>query len=584
MPFPAVLRRNQDLTWPEVLNSVSAPILAINEQGEVCLANRAVADLVGNSPEQVTGMLLDNLLPPLRWEYLWERGSDPRGHLVEERVCINGVVYQATYSKLLDEQQRLKAIVIMLLDATALEDSYAELARVKSWQLALESIFQSAYEGMIVINAEGYITMVNQAFASILGEDCQRLIGKHIHEAYPGNSQVSRLTEVIKTGQAEIGWLHRLNDQEVVVSRIPIRNRGVIVGAVAKIIFRNVQELCQLAEKLGENRFRRETPMPMAPQFDLRHIIGNSQPMRQLKETISRVASSPSTVLIIGESGTGKEIVAHALHAESKRRLRPFVKVNCAAVPENLLESELFGYREGAFTGAKKGGKIGKFELANKGTIFLDEIGDMSLSMQAKLLRVLQEKEIERLGDSKPLPVDVRIIAATNRNLEELIRTGQFREDLYYRLNVVTLRLLPLRERREDIKDLIEYFINKFNLEFGQNVTQVAPDVYSLFLKYHWPGNVRELENVLEQSFNVIEGSVILPKHLPPALRQNVPALPAKLSCAELNLQKLLANTEKEAIIRALAATNGNKVQAAALLGISRAGLYQKLCRHNISD
>ena len=339
-----------------------------------------------------------------------------------------------------------------------------------------------------------------------------------------------------------------------------------------------------MAEKLGDNRLKKDSPLYMSSHFDTAHIIGSGHQMMQLKETIRRVASSPSTVLILGESGTGKELVAHSLHGESKRRLRPFVKVNCAAVPENLLESELFGYREGAFTGAKRGGKIGKFELANKGTIFLDEIGDMSLSMQAKLLRVLQEKEIERLGDSKPQPVDVRIIAATNRNLDEMIKNCQFREDLYYRLNVVTLRLPPLRERREDLKELIDFFISRFNQEFGLNVTQVAPDVYSLFLKYHWPGNVRELENILEQSFNVIEGSVILMKHLPLSLRTDTPRVSEGLQCAELNLQNLLNNTEKEAIIRALSATGGNKVQAAAMLGISRAGLYQKICRHNIND
>jgi transcriptional regulator with PAS, ATPase and Fis domain len=290
------------------------------------------------------------------------------------------------------------------------------------------------------------------------------------------------------------------------------------------------------------------------------------------------VAHTQSTVLIRGESGTGKELFAQAMYVESRRNGGPFIKVNCAAVPENLLESELFGYKEGAFTGAKKGGQVGKFELAHKGVIFLDEIGDMSLNMQAKLLRVLQEKEIERLGDAKPRHVDVRVIAATNRNLEEMIGRGEFREDLYYRINVVTLNIPPLREREGDLDMLISYFIEKFNRQFGIRVEGVDGESRQLLLNHRWPGNVRELENVVERAFNLLEGNVIEREHLPLYL-QNA-RKHGKIH--QGGLPKMIDEIEKEAILDTLERCAGNKLQAAESLGISRAGLYKKMKRYNL--
>ncbi|MCL6611365.1 MAG: sigma 54-interacting transcriptional regulator, partial [Peptococcaceae bacterium] len=310
------------------------------------------------------------------------------------------------------------------------------------------------------------------------------------------------------------------------------------------------------------------------------NLIGSSPVMVKLKETVRRVAQGPSTVLIRGESGTGKELLAHAIHSGSPRRFGPFVKVNCAAVPENLLESELFGYREGAFTGARKGGKMGKFEQANGGTIFLDEIGDMPMSMQSKLLRVLQEKEIERLGENVPRPADVRVVAATNRPLEELISEGRFRQDLYYRLNVVSLVIPPLRERMEDIEELAMHFISKFNVEFGLDVRDMEKEVWNLFHSYHWPGNVRELENIIERAFNMVDGRHISLSHLPQYL-QKISKGPRRTP-VDRGLPALLDQVEKEAILETLASTGGNKMQAAKLLGISRAWLYKKMRQYNI--
>lgn len=328
-------------------------------------------------------------------------------------------------------------------------------------------------------------------------------------------------------------------------------------------------------------------------KYDLNSIVGASEQINGLKETVKLVAPRSSNILIRGESGTGKELFAHAIHAASNRRYGPFIKVNCAAIPENLLESELFGYEEGAFTGARKGGQIGKFELAHKGTIFLDEIGDMSLPMQAKLLRVLQEREIEPLGSNKAKKVDVRIVAATNVNLEEQVRENKFREDLYYRLNVVSIQIPPLRERQDDIDVLINYLLYKYNREFGLNLNGVSPEVRELFLSYEWPGNIRELKNVIERAFNIVTGKYILLSHLPQYLvkameinndkfiavdNKNI-SLGVKESIGKQSLNEIMESLEQEIIQQALTISKGNKALAANLLGISRPGLYKKMLK-----
>jgi len=283
-------------------------------------------------------------------------------------------------------------------------------------------------------------------------------------------------------------------------------------------------------------------------------------------------------VLIRGESGTGKELLAHAIHNLSPRRSCPFVKVNCAAVPENLLESELFGYEEGAFTGAKKGGKPGKFEQAHGGTIFLDEIGDMPLKMQVKILRVLQEKEVERLGSTKTINVDVRVIAATNRNLERLINERKFREDLFYRLNVVNLEIPPLRERKEDIPLLADFLVKKLCKSLGIGEKNISQSTYNVLLRYKWPGNVRELENALERALNVIDSDIIQPEHLPYYIRQSGNSLKDGV----FNLKSIVEETEKETIKRALNADGGSSLEAAKLLGISKSTFYDKLAKYGI--
>jgi len=307
--------------------------------------------------------------------------------------------------------------------------------------------------------------------------------------------------------------------------------------------------------------------------------------MQQAVQQAMRAAETPATVLLRGESGTGKELFAHAIHNASNRRHGQFIRVNCAAIADSLLESELFGYAEGAFTGARKGGKRGLFEEASGGTLFLDEIGEISLSLQAKLLRVLQEKEIVRVGETRPVSVNARVIAATNANLEAMIAQGRFREDLYYRLNVLPIHIPPLRDRPEDIPALVDALIAKFNSEYGRNVTAISPEALAILRAYHWPGNVRELENIIGRAMiaMAMTDTVIEARFLPPLGTGRQPAAaPPEPALPVGTLAEAVAAAERATLRRALEAARGNKTEAARLLGIAPRTLYYKLERYGM--
>jgi nitrogen regulation protein NR(I) len=346
-----------------------------------------------------------------------------------------------------------------------------------------------------------------------------------------------------------------------------------------------VRQIVAKALKTRELRGADATPAPSGARFG---IIGSSHGTTELYAILERVADTPTTVLITGESGTGKELVARALHEHSSRRDKPFIKVNCAAIPKELIESELFGYERGAFTGAVAS-KPGRFELANGGTLFLDEIGEIPVEMQVKLLRVLQESEFERVGGIKTIRVDVRLVAATNRDLKKLIANGTFREDLFYRLNVVPIRLPPLRERAGDIPLLVEHFLTKFNERLRKKVEGVEPDATEVLVQYPWPGNIRELENVIERAVLFCDTTRLHAADLPPDVR-GIPAI-ANVPLPEADLQAALAGEgglkehvkvamsrlERELVSRALQQTGGNVTHAARLLKISRKGLQLKM-------
>ncbi|GAW94294.1 sigma-54 interaction domain-containing protein [Calderihabitans maritimus] len=560
----------------DILNSIHNGVVAVDRRGIIVVFNKTLQRIFNCTEEYAVGKHIREIVPYTGLLKVLETGKSHIGR----KFTIGGRIYLTNRTPII-RNGRIIGAVGVIQDITELQSVVDELQSVKDLKGTLETILDSAYDGLIVVNRDGMVTMVNGAFSTLLGTSPDQIVGRHVTEVMEN----TRMHIVAQTGRPEIGDLQRINGHDVVVMRIPIIKEGRTIGAVGKIMFKDVSELNALAKKINSlyselAYYKDELKKYREAKYGLDNIVGNSEAIKRLKETTRKVAQSNSTVLIRGETGTGKELFAHALHMESCRRYAPFIKVNCAAIPENLLESELFGYAEGAFTGAKKGGQVGKFELANGGTIFLDEIGDMSLHLQAKLLRVLQEKEVERLGENKTRKIDVRVVAATNKNLEELIKKGKFRADLFYRLNVISLTIPPLRERMEDLEPLVYHFIGKYNHEFGVNVTGLAPACWNLFRNYHWPGNIRELANVIERAFNVVEGNTILVQDLPMYLQKY--GRSGKVLVKQQTLQALLEQTEKAAIKEALSITKGNKAQAAKLLGISRAWLYQKIEKYHI--
>src|SRR6202046_4385743 len=338
-----------------------------------------------------------------------------------------------------------------------------------------------------------------------------------------------------------------------------------------------VEKALEVRKLRDENRELREA---LGQRYQFENIIGHSRPMREIFAPIMRAAPTRATVLLCGESGVGKDMIARAIHHHSPRRDKPFVKINCTALPENLMESELFGYEKGAFTGANVS-KPGKFEAADTGTVFLDEIGDVPPAIQVKLLRVLQEREFERLGGTKTIKVDVRLIAATNRDLREALEQGTFREDLYYRLNVVPLDIAPLRQRKEDIPDLVNLFISRFAGDSGKQVKSISPEAMQILVSYHWPGNVRELQNIIERACALAKGTVLEASDIHLDVR---PAKAANGAGGFLPEGMTLEHWEDEMIREALRRANGNKSQAARLLGLSRNALRYRLSKIGIAD
>ncbi len=358
----------------------------------------------------------------------------------------------------------------------------------------------------------------------------------------------------------------------------PLEKGEKLLSVIAAMIATQVIHLERMRmekEKLRSENERLQAELQR--KFHIKNIIGNSNKMREVFLMISQVAESNATVLIRGESGTGKELVANAIHYNSKRSRHPFIKLNCAAIPANLIESELFGHEKGAFTGAVHQ-KTGKFELADKGTLFLDEIGSIGPDLQVKLLRVLQEKEIERVGGSAPIRVDVRIIAATNRNLEQAVSEGAFRSDLYYRINVFPIYMPPLRERKTDILVLAEYFLEKSAAEHGKTILRFSTPAIDMLMSYHWPGNVRELENCIERAVLLCEDQVIHSHHLPPTLQ----TAQTSDTAPDESLESAIERLEKEMIIDALKNNRGNITQAAKSLNTTARKLGYKAGKYSI--
>ncbi|HHV78066.1 MAG TPA: sigma 54-interacting transcriptional regulator [Firmicutes bacterium] len=459
-----------------------------------------------------------------------------------------------------------------------------EVVQLKERVDFLTAVLDSLNEGIVVVDSQGIVTFINKVYRDFLKGDLEDFVGKPVTEVLEN----TRLPIVCQTGEPELSVVQKVRGRNILGHRLPIRKNGKVIGAVGELVFQRSEEIKALVNQVNalEGRvhyYERQLHDVFRSRFTFADIYGHSDAITQVKRLALKAARGDSTVLIMGESGVGKEVFAHAIHSMSPRAGKPFIKVNCAAIPEQLLESEMFGYEEGGFTGAKKGGKPGKFELANHGTIFLDEIGDMSLGMQAKLLRVLQEREMERVGGVKPIQLDIRVIAATNKDLESMVKAKLFRQDLWYRLNVFPIVIPPLRDRREDIPEIAESLLKELCDELRLPLCSLSKGALDVLMSYSWPGNIRELRNALERAVNICEGKEIRAEHFTTAIRNSV-KVAAQDSCQFHTLKKSIGETEAELIKTALEASGYNKTKAAKALGIHRCTLYAKIKKYSLEN
>ena len=483
--------------------------------------------------------------------------------------AIGLICFTDAQAKLIEENQHSYLIFLTKMAETiALKLKEQEfLAGLVSSNHYLNSIIDCLDEGLLTADLDGNILHFNQS--------AQRLFSANLLTPRSNLSSLFTahvVTDILRAGtsaeevvEREVHIETKKNRLQMVLRALPIDGEDGVKSIA--VILRPFDEISQIVTRLSQQN----------AGYTIQDILGDSEAMRELRERAKVIAAGRSTVLIRGESGTGKEMLARAIHNLSPRQQGMFMAINCTAIPETLLESELFGYEDGAFTGARKGGKIGKIELANKGTLFLDEIGDMPLFLQAKILRVLQERQVERIGGITSTAVDVRVIAATHRNLEEMMAKGEFREDLYYRINVIPLYIKPLRDRKDDLIVLCEHFLQVYNQQLNKKVQFLSEGFKQRLHDYSWPGNVRELQNIIEYAMSLTEDSTLTEDHLSPRLKQSE-------KCDDLD-EFNLENLERGTILRCLQTTEDSvrgKERAAKALGIGMATLYRKLARYNI--
>lgn len=468
-------------------------------------------------------------------------------------------------------------------------DMFEDLERYSDIKHLIEfqrKIIDYCADALMVVDRDGVIVYINDSFSDVHGISLEKAIGRHVTEVIDN----TRMHMVAKTCKAEHDHFQDISGRPFVVSRIPIVENGGCVGVVGIIRFRYMEEVQTLTKKIRhlQNRIKDLRAVKRAhsdTDYTFDNVIGVSKKVKYAKEMAMQAASTDVTVLLQGESGVGKEVFAQSIHNHSPRVKGPFIRLNCSAIQQSIIESELFGYDEGAFTGARKGGRKGKFELAHNGTIFLDEIGDMPLSAQVKLLRVIQEKEVERLGSEKHIKVDVRIIAATNRNLKQLVDEGTFREDLFYRLNVIPIYLHPLRSIPEEIPRLAKSIWIQNSKKHGIFHKKLTPRAILALQNHEWKGNVRELRNVLERILVMIRHDHITEQDVHRVLIQSTATNEAEdfnYDEESFGLNSLVEKTERRAIRSALAAAEENRSKAAQLLGISRPLLYKKMDKYGI--
>lgn len=568
-----------------VFQGILESIIATNCQGRIMMVNPSAERMFSlPSAETVKGKFIEDVLQPL----VFKRFNFSDTSTIPIKGTINHVPVIGNAVPILTKQRQV-GVCFVLHDISLVERVAKELKSTKELQTTLASVLNSSQDCIFVSDNKGIIKYVNDQTLKYLVHDDKSPIGTHINNYIDSCSY----DNVFETLERQLDVVE-LNGQPCLIFLNPVfdDDNNSLVGVITRVIFHDEKFTEEFARKYyllkKQVQFYKEKlekrdakPSP----FD--QIITFNDHIRRLKQEAQRVAKSSSTVLLTGESGVGKDMFARAIHASSPRASYPFIKVNCAAIPETLLESELFGYAPGSFTGAAKKGKPGYFHQANHGTLFLDEIGDMPLSFQVKLLQVLQDKHFTRIGGTEVEHVDVRIIAATNRDLAEAIANNEFREDLYYRLNVIEFYIPPLRERREDIIPLAKMFIEKYDSILGSVTLGISKEAQNILAMHKWPGNIRELQNAMERAANFAWEREIIAEDLPPHMRQSV-IESSRLSSFEQDTEntsdyrETIHKIDKAILINALQETKGNKSAAARLLNLSRSALYEKLAKYGL--
>lgn len=561
------------------LTSTHDGVIAIDKNCKITLYNKEAEKLIGMPRDEALNRNIKEIVVNTRLPYILETGEyelDWQQHLRNFEIVSSRMPVK-------NKDGEIIGAIAIFRNITDRLNLDKQLTSMNEYKSLLQALFQAVQDAISVVDENGKHIMINPAYTRITGITTDEIYGKDAN--YDVSKGESVHMKVLRTkrpvGNTKITT--KPSGKVVVARGAPIKVGQKLKGSV--VILHDISEIKQLTTKLNEAEKRiRE----LSAKYAFDDIIGESQVIREAKEKMIKSARVPATVILKGESGTGKEMFAHAIHNESKRRNKQFVRVNCAAIPETLLESELFGYEEGAFTGAKKGGKKGYFEEANNGTIFLDEISEINLSTQVKLLRVLQEKEITRVGGVKPIHVNARVISATNVNLREKIEKGEFRDDLYYRLNVFPIDIPPLRDRLDDIDFLAKRFIEKLNIEYGRNIKDISPKALSELKKHNWPGNVRELENIIGRSIISMNTNeqVIMNEHLPIlkniGIRNNGEHVEEIWNGEITKLAQATDSFEEDYLRRTYEIFDCNKTITAKKLGISIRSLYYKMEKYKI--
>lgn len=565
-----------------IFDSTHDGIIAVDREARITLFNRAAEEVIRRSASEVLGMHVTEVVPFTRLPDVLATGE-------AELNCRQELDHTSIITSrmpIVDSSGETIGAFAVFRDVTHVVALAEEVTNLREMRIMWEAIFNSTQDAISVVDARGIQVSVNPAYTRVTGLPEEGIIGQpctvDIAEGESIHLRVLSTKKPITGVPLKVGP----HSKEVIVDAAPIVVNGEVRGSVAVI-----KDLTEIVRLNSELRRAQQIIRKLEARYSFEDLIGREPVFLHALEKARVAATVPATVLLQGESGTGKELFAHAIHNASDRCDEKFVRVNCASLSEGVLESELFGYEDGAFTGARKGGRIGLFQEADGGTIFLDEIGLMGLTTQAKLLRVLQESEVRRVGGTTTRPVNVRVVAATNADLPQAVREGQFREDLFYRLNVIPVEIPALRDHSGDIPLLISHFIRRINQEYGRAVSGVSPGAMERLVRYRWPGNVRELENVLRRAIiNMgLYESIVAEVHLPESLSScEEPVLPRLRGCPEeedrtiATLDEVMNGTEAACITRALELHGGSRRRAAEKLGISIRSLQYKLKRHGI--